>query len=1484
MSAFDVVTLPEYGLFVAACADCVLRVFAIDGRTVHTLKGHGGSVKGVTVIVDDVIASVAVDGSVITWRANDGMMIDKFVLENEVCESIEVHGDALVVGTHVGNLFFITHLRGQRLKLRAAIDDEDEEEIERRQPISAIAAGAGLIVSCSLDGIASVWDGEELEQIGAVDFDAPVLCVALDDEHLVFGCANGTVYIHRIAGGARLGAIPFTDLIINDVRFVDVDTLVCAGVTGCVAFVNLREMRVIDRVVVQRGAPVLAAAPITRHRMAVAGAHGLMVACDFPEGIVADLYEGSLQVEQPLMDEAEEFADASEEYDETPEEYEEEIPETYVQAPPGDSLDADADLIVGEEEEVDPDDIRTNFDEESTTSVTPVEHKEPQTPVLEQSEELKEELPDKQEMRNTSGKETKTSQTIKHVTSFQRKARFFDSMAKEEENREQAAMPKKAVSSFHRNSQMFAKTESQKEVAVTKNSLPSKAQQTPKGRKVTNLEKVERATEERKPAARKTGLEPPLSPEQKVELFTAKHNPRKRFAPSKAMSSTFERKIDMFSKPDGNRGAVESEEYDPASMTTEIPSPQESVKEPSSPPNSSFDSHYLEKHTSANRPTWKPTSEATVNVKPNVTPSPIIEKAQTNSVGPISPLMFKKESRTLQQDSTNTLASSTPPLQPVVKSIGATFGQMAIEKSSMTERKAERLTPPVVESGRVDVAEPPKVRQQKTATPPPHQELETKPPSPRGVKYGGGFHVETAGEKSPSIHPNGNVQRSNINSAPALAVDKQAEEKLHSRELKANEDNSVRLAKSASRYITAPGTQKPTVHPSARNRTGAPLKGRKATDKPVKSPSVKEMARKLEKKAAEANKEKQEEKLGVELRRSQSNSAEVVAKRNRGIASANVQQDQSALKETEAGGAQPSQSNLPEMVAKYNRFSAPNGDQQNLSKPAEPTNDITQRSQSNLTEMVANRVHLYGPASTQHSSINTTEPSNNPAAQRSQSNLTEMVSNQGRPHRYFSVPLKSPEPSNNATQRSQPKMTEKVGSQGHSHGPSVVQQNDLKPLETTVNVPQQSQSNLPEIASNRAHMSVPEPKPRISIDEAVNTAGRLQIPTNAADSAPNRVRSNISDKKPPSLPRVEPTVNAGARRSPSQLTELNANRGRTGHSERKHPNHSPAGKPPRNPPKQRSHSDFTDVATTRAKANRPRKQRQISDFSETVDNNAERAQSNLTEIVASRARANVKDVPQRSRSRFGLSINGGGHRLQPNVLEKVNRWSASLRLSGNSSVPATPESSQSNEVPEKDKGGWRNSKRSATTHGVESEKEQHSSGSGWGNSQRSATTHGMESGNELGKEMGGNKNSVRGGAAVEGAKPPKDPAAKGERKDRPRKKTGGRANRVAQRQKQAQNGAVVRSRSGVIQYMRGQRVAKSRSDVVQFSQAQKKPEKTDGDNSDKSLGTGRKRKNTEEGRMVTGESDARSTADKLTFETLLQKFNNSFARRPPRGG
>lgn len=1527
-SAIDIAVLPGYGLFVVACLDQIVRVYTTDGRLVHEMEGHRHSVMGITLVVNDVVASVAKNGSVITWRASDGVMIDKLVLKNEMCNCVEVHGDILLVGTESGNLFAISHLRGRQLKLQGALNSDAHDEL----PVVAIGVGAGVIVSCSHDWTAAVWHGEQLRWMKSLQFDAEVLSVAIDDDYLVFGCKNGTVYVHTTQGGRRLGVLPRVDICVNDVRLIDARTVVCAGMSGCISFIDLIEMRVLQRVVLQRRAYAIAVAPITPYRICVAGAPALMSSCDLPDGIVADLNEGSRLAEEPPMDEAEEFADAPEEYYETPTKFKnapedeyQHVSAKFVNAPLGDSLDADADEYVGEEVVVPTQTIRTDHKEENIIRKT-VQNKETEPASEKQYADRGVMLTPKKEIKKNLSNVSKGHPRMKQIASFQRKARMFDSMAKEENAEDHPVPPKKAMSTLAKKAQMFGSLGIELQprkptIEVKKPQPPLKKRQMSYEKKVNNLEKVENVLEEN--VERKLERDRSLSKAEKVELFAAKYEISKKFAPSKHLSATFERKINLFSNPEKHRNVAESDDYDPASMTTEI---HESPDEPPTPPSLPVDTRRPYNDATSGKPMWNPGIGALRDDKPKPTPNVSSGKQHINNVGPVSPQMYKTGSRTSQQDSTNSINSISPAPAFVERSVDGVLGKVSTERLSSVERKAEVLMSPVFESSRYDVVENPAIEKHTMLHPATRHEAETRLPSPPGLgyggkfypesysedsktsspptmrynsnvrteavsegtkmpppsviryngnvhieavleqtkllsppglKYGGNVHSDTLSEKASNIFANGSLQRRSVHSPSLFVNEKQMAEKSSRPEGTTFSNNAIKVAKSASRANIAPSTRKQNGHPASEDRSTAPLNNREASEKPVKSPSVKELARKLEKKAAEANKETSSTELDVGPRRSRSNLEDVVARRNWSTGSGGGQWGQPRFEDANYNDSPSIQSKPKELVANYNRLSARNAVSQSYSVPSELTEHTTQRSQSNLTELVANRVGAHESYSGLPNDVIWAEPSP-PTTQRSQSNLTETVANRIRAHESYSG-----------------------------------LRNDTISAEPSPRTEQRSQSNLTEMVSNRSPMNMPNSRIHKYFGEPTNNANLSGFTVSRPP------RPSPPSAKPPIPVHTEHIFNDGVQRGRSSVPELDEVHARSIRFETR-PHITEAA---HDITTRRSHSDFADVVSSRMRASEPTReqwngQQQAFDSPEKSDNTAVRAQSNLTEMLASHARTNVPDIPQRSQSNFGESVNDAD-KSSPYSFESFNKWGVSLRPYGRADESAVSKGSIPNGVRENTRNGWGNSRRSATTHGMDYSN-QHGVGqtntvSGWATSQRSATTHGMD---EMGKDLGAHrkksKNSPRGATPSEreNAKHSKDRERrnKGERrekpsnagKDRARGNTSGRPNRAGQRQKQAQKTSVVRSRSGFIQW--SQKVAKSRStDVLQLSKGQKKKNEGEIVNRQQS-DAGLKTNHADEGRKDGPPSfDTKSTTDKLSFETLLQKFNSSFVRRPPRG-
>jgi len=296
------VAVPARKVFVAACLDFVLRVYpynAVSAIPTVLSGGHRGAVMDVIHLHDDVVASVAVDGSICTWRIpapsnikspSSVALVDSLRLENERALSIaSLNSNHIVVGTESGKLVILKHrVRGEALHVAKTLAHGDA--------VLRIAAMENdYFVSVSRDKTARVWNTTNIpalhNPIATLAFDSAVVSCEMNHEHhlIALGTANGALHVYYISDTNSVEKVFQTgdvDFCLNSIRFVTNDILAIACLSGCVVFASISRQKVTARLALDRNTFLMDTAPLDDGRLVAVGMSHYSAVFQMPSSIL----------------------------------------------------------------------------------------------------------------------------------------------------------------------------------------------------------------------------------------------------------------------------------------------------------------------------------------------------------------------------------------------------------------------------------------------------------------------------------------------------------------------------------------------------------------------------------------------------------------------------------------------------------------------------------------------------------------------------------------------------------------------------------------------------------------------------------------------------------------------------------------------------------------------------------------------------------------------------------------------------------------------------------------------------------------------------------------------------------------------------------------------------------------------------------------------------------------------------------------------
>jgi WD40 repeat protein len=195
---------PDGASLAGGLSDKTVKIWAIDGTLLHTLKAHTGYVSAVTYSPDaKFLASSSDDRTVNIWRTSDGSLIHTFAQDANPYDVIfSADGLYLFVGSETGTSM-ITAQDGKLIHLFRGHSIHDLAISKDGR----ILATYGTITLYNPDVDVDLWqisDGQELANIkGGSEKSADIESIALssDGQYLVAGWGDGSVKIWSASNG-----------------------------------------------------------------------------------------------------------------------------------------------------------------------------------------------------------------------------------------------------------------------------------------------------------------------------------------------------------------------------------------------------------------------------------------------------------------------------------------------------------------------------------------------------------------------------------------------------------------------------------------------------------------------------------------------------------------------------------------------------------------------------------------------------------------------------------------------------------------------------------------------------------------------------------------------------------------------------------------------------------------------------------------------------------------------------------------------------------------------------------------------------------------------------------------------------------------------------------------------------------------------------------------------------------------------------------
>lgn len=111
-----------------------------------------------------------------------------------------------------------------------------------------IVVRGDLIVACSWDCTASVWDTTSFALLATLWLNSAVLCAAVTDEHIIVGCLNGILNLYRKSDGFPLEYVINVGIEVYAIALLDDDLFAVGGEDGCLLFFSLSTKSIVSKI------------------------------------------------------------------------------------------------------------------------------------------------------------------------------------------------------------------------------------------------------------------------------------------------------------------------------------------------------------------------------------------------------------------------------------------------------------------------------------------------------------------------------------------------------------------------------------------------------------------------------------------------------------------------------------------------------------------------------------------------------------------------------------------------------------------------------------------------------------------------------------------------------------------------------------------------------------------------------------------------------------------------------------------------------------------------------------------------------------------------------------------------------------------------------------------------------------------------------------------------------------------------------------
>lgn len=227
--------VPHYEL-IAVCASKEVYIYDIStaGEPIRVLRDHKHIFIRVIHLTDDILATVSFGGTLMTWRAGTGAMLDQLNVSKDSCEITKSSETEIIVGTSRGEIIIAGHDNGNNLRVKKRCTREDKNFIWDISAYGDLFVVAGV----SNVGIWQVSNGENLHSIKR----NMITSVAISANFIVLGASEGNIYVHDVRDGyTLLKTIDLPDYrrTISHISFLNADIIMATTNVG-ISFVSLK--------------------------------------------------------------------------------------------------------------------------------------------------------------------------------------------------------------------------------------------------------------------------------------------------------------------------------------------------------------------------------------------------------------------------------------------------------------------------------------------------------------------------------------------------------------------------------------------------------------------------------------------------------------------------------------------------------------------------------------------------------------------------------------------------------------------------------------------------------------------------------------------------------------------------------------------------------------------------------------------------------------------------------------------------------------------------------------------------------------------------------------------------------------------------------------------------------------------------------------------------------------------------------------------